>query len=310
MRAFHSLPVALLALALFAVPPRALAACGDGNLEAGEACDDGNLVNGDCCTDQCTFEAPGSPCSDGNFCTTPDACNASGTCVGAGHPNCGVDLDHFKCTQASVTKGTSRFVRRTVGLADQFEAVNTRAHFVNALCNPVDKNDEGILDSTAHLTCYSTTDDRLAPFVGREVIVRNQFGEQHLRVRRPFRLCVPSIRNGVPSTLGIDHFRCYKARFKVDSPLFVERVVKLTDADGTRHVLVRPDVRFCTPVDKNGEGIDDVSAHLTCYRLMHVAEPPPFIRQNVTMTNQFGNIQLTPNRFPHLCVPSTKQILQ
>jgi cysteine-rich repeat protein len=63
-------------------------ACGNGIVTAGEQCDDGNTVGGDCCGATCLFESPGSPCDDGNPCTTTDGCNA-GVCAGVEAPSSG-----------------------------------------------------------------------------------------------------------------------------------------------------------------------------------------------------------------------------
>jgi len=59
--------------------------CGNGIVTAGEQCDDDNVTGGDCCSPTCQFEPPGSPCNDGNACTTIDACSA-GVCTGSGIP--------------------------------------------------------------------------------------------------------------------------------------------------------------------------------------------------------------------------------
>jgi cysteine-rich repeat protein len=63
-------------------------ACGNGIVTTGEDCDDGNTSGGDCCGPTCLFESPGSPCDDGNPCTTTDGCNA-GVCAGAEAPSGG-----------------------------------------------------------------------------------------------------------------------------------------------------------------------------------------------------------------------------
>jgi len=106
--------------------------------------------------------------------------------------------------------------------------------------------------------------------------------------------------------LGIDHFRCYKAKpkkgaFKVDGPL-----VTLEDQLETRVARVRSALRYCAPVDKNGEGILDSSAHLTCYKLERLpADPTPaFLPKQVSITNQLGDLTLRTRPLPHLCVPS------
>ena len=59
MRAFPrlSVPVCLLVAGILALSPGAMAACGDGTVNAGEECDDGSQNGGanSCCTTSCTF---------------------------------------------------------------------------------------------------------------------------------------------------------------------------------------------------------------------------------------------------------------
>jgi cysteine-rich repeat protein len=64
------------------------AVCGNDILEEGEDCDDGNTAAGDCCAADCTFEASGSACDDGTFCTADDACDGAGECLGGGDTDC------------------------------------------------------------------------------------------------------------------------------------------------------------------------------------------------------------------------------
>ncbi len=67
----------------------------------------------------------------------------------------GTDLDHFKCYKAK-----SRFPNKVVELVDQFGPATVIVQRPERLCNPVDKNGEGINDPTAHLTCYKAKDKR------------------------------------------------------------------------------------------------------------------------------------------------------
>jgi cysteine-rich repeat protein len=85
MRKVHSLvlPAVLLFAAILTARPAHALVCGDGTLDAGEQCDDGNVVDGDCCSSTCQFEAPASPCTDGDACTQSDACDGAGVCVGS-----------------------------------------------------------------------------------------------------------------------------------------------------------------------------------------------------------------------------------
>lgn len=230
-------------------------------------------------------------------------------------PACGLTVDHFKCYQARITRTTPKFVPRTVNLADQFETVDTLVRKPATLCNPVSKNAEPVIDSTAHLTCYATKDVRTARFAKRDVIVTNQFGEQRLTVQKPYQLCVPTEKGIVPappgpSALGVDHFRCYKAKPAKGSPRVDGVPVTLADQFETRPVVVKPCLRFCAPVSKNGEPILDPAGHLTCYKL--VRDPadavPPFQPIDLNVENQFGDLQLTARPLPHLCVPSLKRL--
>ena len=76
-----------------------------------------------------------------------------------------------------------------VGLEDQFGVhPQVLVDEPELFCNPVDKNNEGILHPEAHLTCYDIDRDEEE----RDVTVLNQFGPQTLEVEDPKLLCVPS----------------------------------------------------------------------------------------------------------------------
>ncbi len=59
------------------------AVCGDRkvNATAGEQCD-----SSQCCA-ACLFAAEGTACNDNSICTNPDACNATGSCIGTAAPD-------------------------------------------------------------------------------------------------------------------------------------------------------------------------------------------------------------------------------
>ena len=247
----------------------------------------------------------------GAFGTAPSPA-VGAPCVG---PSCGLPIDHYKCYQTRITANTPKFVSRTVTLMDQFETIDSLVKKPATLCNPVSKNGEPIMDTSAHLTCYATKDMRTTRFAKQDVIVTNQFGEQRLTVQKPYQLCVPT-RKGIapappaPSTLAIDHYRCYKAKPAKGSLLIDGVPVTLADQFETRAAVVKKCLRFCAPVSKNGEIVLNPAGHLTCYKL--VRDPgdtvPPFPRIDLNVTNQFGDLQVTARALPHLCVPSLKEL--
>jgi hypothetical protein len=85
--------------------------------------------------------------------------------------------------------------------------------------------------------------------------------------------------------------------------------VTVTDQFETRTgTLIKP-VSFCNPVDKNGEGILNPSAHQTCYKFQ--ADGSPFTGPTVNVLDQFGAIDLRAvagvcRKADLLCVPSLK----
>ncbi|TFH23527.1 MAG: hypothetical protein E4H03_05955 [Myxococcales bacterium] len=107
-------------------------------------------------------------------------------------------LDHFKCYKAKPSKGGTKFEPRTVTLVDGFENKETVALKPAEICNPVDREGEGVIDPAGHLECYrikdAKTDPRQPKFSGADVFATNPFGSEILRATKPDRLCVPSTR--------------------------------------------------------------------------------------------------------------------
>ena len=102
-------------------------------------------------------------------------------------------IDHFKCYKVEVTEGTPEFpegIQVTVG--DQFtdppEVFEVEGP--KRLCNPVDKNGEGIQNPDDHLLCYKIMQVNL-----NGIHVNNQFGPLQLDLEKKGKqLCVPSTK--------------------------------------------------------------------------------------------------------------------
>jgi hypothetical protein len=104
-------------------------------------------------------------------------------------------LDHFELYKVRTKSGTTKFERREVELADPSLDLDVTVKLKKPvrLGVPTDKNDEGITNPSAHLTCYSM---RAPRFEKRDVVVGNQFSGEgetfRLTLRKPNMLCVPS----------------------------------------------------------------------------------------------------------------------
>jgi uncharacterized membrane protein len=105
-----------------------------------------------------------------------------------------LELDHFLCY--GVRAGSRDFEPIEVSLADQFQTSERLLKKPKLLCNPVDKNGEGILDPATHMTCYEVKPLDGEPRLQasrQDVLVSNQFdAEQRFTVKKPKTVCVPS----------------------------------------------------------------------------------------------------------------------
>jgi hypothetical protein len=104
----------------------------------------------------------------------------------------------------------------------------------------------------------------------------------------------------------VDHYKCYATKDPKGTPKFAPQTVSLADQFETKNTVVSKPVSFCNPVNKAGEGIDDPTAHLTCYAISDVKGQPKFAKRHVEVANQFGTRDMSVTKAKTLCVPSTE----
>jgi hypothetical protein len=239
-------------------------------------------------------------------------------------------LDHFLCYRARKAWGQARFQKEEgVLLSDQFPPDRTvELPRIVQFCDAVDKNGEGIIDSTAHLTCYTVGRPVPRSTTKPQVITTDQFGDHALTVRKQrTELCVPSEATVVWPTAtpavsptptatptgspapALEHFELYRARRTPRTPTFKRRSVDLTDPfmglDET--VSVMWPARLGVPTARGDGGITNDVTHLTCYGM----RAPRFLWRDVEVTNQFhpDGYRLTVTSPNLLCVPSYKLVI-
>jgi hypothetical protein len=271
--------------------------CGDGICDPGigERCD---TCQGDCgicfCGDN-TVSA-GEDCDPPGSLTCPGstACGVDCTCATAPPP------DHFQCYEVK----PSTFSTAPVTVTDQFGTLTGDLRFPHRLCNPTDKNGEGITDPTDHLVGYGAKYSHTFTKQLNQMLV-DQFGTLFVDVTRPDLLMVPSSKDGVPQQPPLDHFQCYKVKRSRGTPKFVKRTVTIANQFETTTLLLKGPYRLCAPADKNGEDptAPDHPDHLTCYK----TKGGRFTGSTHTISNQFdANDVLQVIHRRELCVPSLK----
>jgi hypothetical protein len=210
------------------------------------------------------------------------------------------------------------FTPNGVNLVDQFEEADMTLLRPYRLCNPADKNGEGINDPTEHQMCYQIRDTAVGPrFRRREVIVENQFGTQTLVVMRPETLCVPAEKDLIASDLNGDPVKCYRVVQKFGQRDFAPRDVTLTDQFESKNTTVVKPVLLCNPTAVDDQPIGSPTCHQVCYKIVDVAGQPEFTPVPVTVEDQFsnGSGSVSPMRgecrqVSLLCVPSLKTEVQ
>ncbi|MDH3523405.1 MAG: hypothetical protein OES32_07435 [Acidobacteriota bacterium] len=104
--------------------------------------------------------------------------------------------NHYKCYQVL---DWTEYEPRKVELTDQFGQSVARVLEPRSLCNPVDKNGEGIADKASHLVCYAIQDDPQGSTERvKEVEIANQFQQGPLWVGSADMLCLPSAKSYQP----------------------------------------------------------------------------------------------------------------
>jgi hypothetical protein len=221
-------------------------------------------------------------------------------------------LSHFKCYTAKARAPNAKVV-----LTDQFGVEDVVVRRAELLCNPVDKEHEGVhtprQNPEAHLKCYDIRDLTRARHP-RRVEVANQFGKQILAVDGAERLCAPSSKSVSPTTepgpvpTTLNHFKCYRVK---ELTSLGPKFVVLTDQFDVERAIVRRAEQLCNPVEKRHEaGVFPIlpttgPGHLVCYdiRTTH------FKLRGVAVRNQFGLERVHVGRAEVLCVPSDKNVL-
>jgi List-Bact-rpt repeat protein len=101
--------------------------------------------------------------------------------------------------------------------------------------------------------------------------------------------------------LTIDHYKCY---LPAKTP-FKQRTVRLQDQFLTSNAVVVRPVWFCNPVRKNRSGVQNLRAHLKCYRIRE----EEFRELLVDIDNQFESTTIRTIRPTELCLPTSKRVV-
>lgn len=202
-------------------------------------------------------------------------------------------------------------------MEDQFQTVTITLAKPGLFCNPVDKNGEGIIDPSTHLTCYDKPLLTRWSRTPKRLTATDQFGAWALDVRsQSSAYCVPtadltnpqqqataassSALLALPAT-QIDNYNLYWAKRTPRTPKFERRQVSLVDQWIDEDVEVIRSLRFATPTEIAPKKYIDEAAKLTCYKIKLAGK---FEQRDVRIQNEFGQETLSVKKPSMLCLPS------
>lgn len=229
---------------------------------------------------------PGESCEDGNV-APGDGCSASCRLEPTGH---------FKCYRAAVRRESPAFFVREVSLADRFETKPFIARKPVAFCTPVGGVGP-VNDPQTHLTVGADGAAYLLP------LDTPYCGDGGLD---PGEECDDGDLAGGDGCSSacrlepVQHFKCYRA-----SARFERREATLVDEIETKMHVVAKTTSLCTPVARDGEGVEDPTAHLACHRIRQAPDQSKFTGVDVASQDAFGSHTLTLEKPDSLCVSST-----
>ena len=221
-------------------------------------------------------------------------------------------------------KGKDGFQKVEVSLADRYLAELFTVEKPEGLLNPAEKtfNGEfdGINDPSTHLSIYKIKEPKGFKFGEIENIgVENQFGTHVIDIKKPKLLLVPAAKrlpdDPDPDPLQppdnashrVDHYLCYDVKESKDFPKFSKLTALVLDqflSDPLMLEVKKPKL-FCTPVDKNGEGIKFPDDDLLCYDAKPAKGEPKFKKiKGIEVADQFGLLELEVKKEQRFCVPS------
>ena len=157
----------------------------------------------------------------GDVCSAAAPLNAGAACDA--EEDCGGSAETDVCVPNKLAKGVQ------VTLADPLAKVGRLVDVKKgaALCNPADKNGEGIDNPDDHLRSFTIKVAKGVPAfpTSDAVVLTNQFGTLSLATGKVDRLLIPAAKDpaapvAAPEAPAIDHFRCAKVKVSKGAPRF------------------------------------------------------------------------------------------
>ncbi len=109
------------------------------------------------------------------------------------------------------------------------------------------------------------------------------------------------------NTIGVDHYKCYKAKVSAGTPRFTVQTVSVADQfqSPAKTLVLKKIKHLCTPVGVNGQAIKSPTIRLACYLAKTASGQPRHTpRTGVNTNNEFGPLVFGTVKESELCIPT------
>jgi hypothetical protein len=213
-------------------------------------------------------------------------------------------LNRFECYE------THRRPARVYGVTtdDVFGSAVVDLKKLKRLCAPADLagTDPTAPTDPDHLGIYTIkqTSPKFRPIRG--VTVTTEFGSLTMNITKADRLLVPTAKSvlgpvDLPAMFNVDHFKCYKVAYAK----FRTTGLDIEDQFDRYMIDLKKPSHLCVNVDKNGEGIPDLTQNLLCFKpIVSPGTAPPNMPPVVFTHDQFGSDSFSLYGPRDFCVPA------
>lgn len=156
-----------------------------------------------------------------------------------------------------------------------------------------------------HFQCYALKSRAFSPV---SATIEDQFGTLEETIRGPIRLCAPSGKDGEGIVDPTDHLVAYEVKPPKDPRFEPRRDQTVVNQFGTQQLDVLRPSWLLVPSGKDGVAQTPPLDHFQCYVIKRSKGGPKFVKQTVTVSNQFEDVAVEVElvRPFRLCAPASK----
>ncbi len=140
---------------------------------------------------------------------------------------------YLTCYKAKDAAGQPKLLAREVAIASTLGDERWEIRRSAELCVPGTRGGGPLAPAPDWFRCYQAKTAKGTPrFVGRDLVVADEFGSTRLTIQKPATFCTPARADGEPLADPSARLACYRSRTAAGAPRFAARELTVTDPFG------------------------------------------------------------------------------